>query len=202
MPSMMPAGLPAPDNSGLPALKYTLPADWKEKAVTQMRVASFSAGQSSQPADVSVVPMGGTAGGDLANVNRWRGQVGLPQFGDDELQKLVEKVEIASQPANLYDIAGTSPDSGTAQRILAAIWYRDDTTWFFKMTGEAALVEAQKPAFVTFLKSVQFGTPAAPAAMDLSQLPPSHPPIDGMPPLHPPNQRATGQLGMSPPDGR
>jgi hypothetical protein len=42
-------------------------------------------------------------------------------------------------------------------------------------------VEKQKPAFIAFLKSVSFGAPgAAPAAMDMSQLPPSHPPIGGM----------------------
>ena len=40
MPSAMPAGLPAPDNSGLPPLKYTLPTGWTEKELTQMRVAS------------------------------------------------------------------------------------------------------------------------------------------------------------------
>ncbi|HEX7652015.1 MAG TPA: hypothetical protein VF607_00825, partial [Verrucomicrobiae bacterium] len=38
MPASMPAGLPAPDNSGLPKLKYTLPEGWKEKALSQMRV--------------------------------------------------------------------------------------------------------------------------------------------------------------------
>jgi hypothetical protein len=48
------------------------------------------------------------------------------------------------------------------------------------MTGDADLVEEQKPAFVSFLKSFQFGGRAAPATMDLSQLPPSHPAIPGM----------------------
>jgi hypothetical protein len=60
------------------------------------------------------------------------------------------------------------------------ISHRDDTAWFFKMTGDADLVEKQKPAFVSFLQSLQFGAPAAPATMDLSQLPPSHPPLPGM----------------------
>src|SRR5438445_7286264 len=41
MPSTMPGGLAVPDNSGLPKLKYTLPDGWKEKALTQLRVASF-----------------------------------------------------------------------------------------------------------------------------------------------------------------
>jgi hypothetical protein len=88
MPATMPDGLPVPDNSGQPKLKYTLPDGWKEKALTQMRVASFEVSENGKTADVSVIPLGGMAGGDLANVNRWRGQVGLAPLADDDLQKL------------------------------------------------------------------------------------------------------------------
>jgi hypothetical protein len=173
MPASMPAGLPAPDNSGLPSLKYVLPAGWEKRAPTQMRVASFGVSQDGKQADVSVIPLAGMAGTDPANVNRWRGQVGLQPLADDDLQKLAEKVEVAGQPADLYDMAGT------VQRILAVILHRDDATWFFKMTGDADLVEKQKPAFVSFLKSFQFGESAAPSTMDLSKLPEGHPPIAG-----------------------
>ncbi len=182
MPATMPAGQPAPDNSGLPALKYALPAGWTEKKPTQMRVASFEISESGKQADVSVIPLGGMAGGDFANVNRWRGQVNLPPLADDELQKIAEKITVAGQPADLYDIAGTNPDSNNSERILACILHRDATAWFFKVTGESGLVEKNKAAFIGFLKSVEFGGPAAPAEMDMSQLPASHPAIPGMNP--------------------
>lgn len=181
MPTTMPDGLPVPDHSGQPSLKYTLPAGWQEKPATEMRVASFTVSEDGRQADVSVIPLGGLAGGDFANVNRWRGQVGQKPVDEMELQKLAEKVEVAGQPADLYDIAGTSPGSGDEERILATILHRDDTAWFFKMTGDSALVEKNKAAFIAFLKSVEFGAPTAPApSMDMSQLPPSHPPIGGM----------------------
>jgi len=182
MPSSMPAGLPAPDNSGLPKLKYTLPAGWKEKAPTQLRVASFEISENSKTADVSVIPLSGMAGGDLANVNRWRGQVGLQPLADTELQKLTEKIEAAGQPTDLYDVVGTSPGSGDAERIVGVILHREDAAWFFKMTGDADLVEKNKTAFVSFLKTLEFGAPSAtaPTGMDMSQLPPSHPPISEM----------------------
>ena len=182
----MPVGLPAPDNSGLPQLKYTLPDGWKEKALTQMRVASFSVAGGSKQADVSVIPMGGMAGGNLANLNRWRGQVGLQPVDEDGVQKATEKVTIAGQDADMFDIAGTSPGSGDAERIIASVLHKDDTAWFFKITGDADLVETQKPAFISFLKSVDFGGSAAPSALpavDMSQLPPSHPPIGGLDPV-------------------
>jgi hypothetical protein len=181
MPATMPDGLPVPDHSGQPSLHYTLPVGWETKAPSAMRVASFGISQNDKQADVSVIPLGGMAGTDPANVNRWRGQVGLGKLDDSELTKLAEKISVGEQPADLYDLAGTSPGSGDAERIVGVILHRDDTSWFFKMTGDAGLVEQQKPAFVEFLKSVQFGAPtAAPAAMDMSQLPPSHPPIGGM----------------------
>ena len=183
MPTAMPATLPAPDNSSQPPLKYTLPAGWKEKELTQMRVASFDVSENGKKADFSVIPLGGMAGGDFANVNRWRGQVGLQPLDEAESQKLAEKVEVAGQPADLYDVAGTNPGSGDTERIVGVIFHRDETAWFFKMTGDPDLVEKQKPAFASFLKSLEFGGLTAPSTMDLSQLPPSHPPIGGMSPM-------------------
>ena len=183
MPTAMPAGLPAPDNSGQPSLQYTLPAGWQKTPLTQMRVESFNTAQDGRQADVSVIPLGGMAGNDPANVNRWRGQVGLGALPEAELAKLAEKITVGNLPADLYDLTGTAPGSGDAERIIAVILHRDDTAWFFKMTGDAVVVEAQKPAFIAFLKSISFGAPGAiPAAMDMSQLPPSHPPIGGMNP--------------------
>jgi hypothetical protein len=139
-----------------------------------MRAASFRvAGKDGKQADVSVIPLPGLAGSDLDNVNRWRGQVGLPGVPDSELSKLAQPVQIAGQSASLYEQAGANPGSGEKARILAAITRRDGVAWFFKMTGDDGLVTQQKPAFIEFLKSVSF-----PAATAQAQLPPSHPPID------------------------
>src|SRR6185437_610172 len=121
----------------------------------------------------------------------------------DELQKIAEKIAVAGQPADLYDIAGTNLDSSNAERILACILHREDTAWFFKVTGESSLVEKNKAAFIAFLKSVEFGGPAAPAVMDMSQLPPSHPAIPGMNPASIPMMApdAAGQPTWTVPTG-
>ncbi len=71
--------LPTPRRSrraqGAP-LQYTLPPGWQEKPLSPMRLASFKAtSPDGKETDVSVVSLPGIAGGDLANVNRWRGQV-------------------------------------------------------------------------------------------------------------------------------
>jgi hypothetical protein len=168
--------LPAMSRAGLPQLTWQTPDGWTEVPPGEMRVASFKVqGTGGKQADVSVIPLPGMAGSDEANVNRWRGQVGLAPVSPDELKRAAEDVEAGSQPAQLYDIAGQNPGSGDPERILGVIQHRDDVAWFFKMTGDAGLVEQQKPAFVAFLKSLKFA--AAPAQ---TELPPSHPPVGNM----------------------
>jgi hypothetical protein len=173
-PTAMPPGHPDTSGAAPPRLQYKLPGDWQEVSPGEMRAASFRvAGKDGKQADVSVIPLPGLAGGDLDNVNRWRGQVGLPAVSEAELAKLAQPVEVAAQAASLYDQAGTNSGSGEKTRILAAITRRDSVAWFFKMTGDDELVAQQKPAFIEFLKSVSFA-----AATAQAQLPPSHPPID------------------------
>ena len=174
--STMPGAPAALGAAAAPQLTWTTPAGWTESAPSEMRVASFKiTGAGGKQADVSVIPLAGVAGGDNANVNRWRGQVGLSVATDDELQKSGEKVEAAGQPAQLYDLAGKDPGSGNAERVLGVIQHRDDVAWFYKMTGDAELVEQQKPAFVEFLKSLKF----AAAAQSPTEMPAGHPAIGG-----------------------
>ena len=167
-------GTPATAPAAAPQLTWKTPADWTEVPPGEMRVASFKvAGAGGKQADVSVVPLPGMAGTDDANVNRWRGQVGLSSASSDELQKSAENVEAGGKSAKLYDIAGTNPGSGNAGRILGVIQHRDGMAWFYKMTGDADLVEQQKPAFVEFLKSLNFGA----AAQTQTELPSGHPAV-------------------------
>ncbi len=162
------------DPSARPKLTYKTPDGWTESDPGSMRVASFKIAKDGKQADVSVIPLGGAAGGDIANVNRWRGQVGLEPASEADLKKTAQAVEVTGQPAELYDIAGKNPGSGDSMRVLGVILHRDDVAWFFKMTGDDALVEAQKPALVEFLKSVKFEAP------DVTALPASHPPMGAM----------------------
>ncbi len=140
---------------GQPAPQFTwkTPDGWQELAASEFRVASFKiTGQDGQQADVSVIPLPGMAGGDLSNVNRWRGQVGQPPVSEEQLKTLAENIDVGGQPAALYDQVGDS------MRILAVIQHRKGTAWFIKMTGDNQLVTQHKPVFVEFLKSLQFTT--------------------------------------------
>lgn len=169
------AGGPIAAPVATPRLSWTKPEGWNEAPPGQMRAASFNVkGDDGKQADISVIPLPGAAGGDLANVNRWRGQVGLAALSAEELARTAEAVEIAGQAAQLYDVAGAASGSGDPTRILGVIQQRDGMAWFFKMTGNDPLVAKEKSAFVAFLKSVKYE-----AGESAASLPASHPPIGG-----------------------
>jgi len=167
----LPAGhsnISAPGPEAGPRLQWNTPDGWKEVPPSEFRVASFQvAGKDGRQADVSVIPLPGSAGGDLSNVNRWRGQVGQKPVSAEELAKLVQAVEVAGQPAALFEQSGENPQ-GEPTGILAVIYHRDGTAWFFKMSGDRELVAQSKPVFVEFLKSLQFVPARLPPCNGLS----------------------------------
>ena len=139
-------------------LQYTLPAGWKEKPLSPMRLASFKAiAPNGKETDVSVVSLPGIAGGDLANVNRWRGQVNLGPIDEDTLAKTAGHVQANGHDYLVVDLVSDAPmgENGEKQRILAAILDEGERSWFIKMMGEDAAVAAQKSAFTDFLRSLK-----------------------------------------------
>jgi hypothetical protein len=140
------------------ALHYTLPPNWEEKPLSPMRLASFTAtAPNGKEADVSVVSLPGIAGGDLANVNRWRGQVQLAPIDEDTLAKTAEHVQASGHDYLLVDLVSDGPigEKTEKQRILGAILDENGRAWFIKMTGDDATVAAHKNAFTDFLRSLK-----------------------------------------------
>jgi hypothetical protein len=143
--------------SGPAPLKYAVPEGWKEvPSQSAFRVASFEVEADGKRADVSVSPLSGAAGGALANVNRWRDQIGLPPIDGAKLRDDVREIEVASAPANLIELVGPESAGEKRQSILGVILERGAQTWFFKMTGPADLVAKQRSAFEEFVRSVRF----------------------------------------------
>jgi hypothetical protein len=112
-----------------------------------MRKGSYSVSGPEGAADLSITAFPGDVGGDLANVNRWRGQLQLPPVPD--LTGALQPLEANGFRILVFDGA----NGGT--RMLGAIVPRAGETWFFKLTGPDALVAREKPAFLDFLKTVK-----------------------------------------------
>lgn len=134
-------------------LKWRAPDEWKPKPATAIRKGSFTVARGGEEADLSVTAFPGDVGGLSANVNRWRGQVGLAPVDDSAIGTVTENLDANGLHFTLVDFAG--PQGPGQQRILAAFAPWQGGTWFFKLTGPAALVEDERPAFVAFLKTVQ-----------------------------------------------
>jgi hypothetical protein len=56
----------------------------------------------------------------------------------------------------LIDPTLTSATAGVRQQILGAMVQTGETSWFFKITGDPAVVEPSREAFLKFLNSVKF----------------------------------------------
>jgi hypothetical protein len=143
----------ATDAADQSSLRWQAPPDWMAKQATAMRKGSYAIGDARASADLAITAFPGDVGGLAANVNRWRGQVGLPPVADSDMATATEAFDAHGLHFTLVDVAGPSPSG--QQRILAALVPWQGATWFFKLTGPDALVEATKPAFMAFLGTVQ-----------------------------------------------
>lgn len=147
MPTM---GVPSAD-SEKPRIQWEVPSGWKTVPPSPMRYASFTVeGKSGGTADISVIVFGGDGGSDLQNVNRWRGQIGLPPVTENDLKPLI--VPMKAKDGDILTVDMTGPKA----RLLTG-WARiDGKSWFFKLTGPDAVAAGEKENFAKFLQSVQF----------------------------------------------
>ncbi|MEI6561348.1 MAG: hypothetical protein WCO68_04585 [Verrucomicrobiota bacterium] len=192
MPAAMPPGHPAigPTSGGIVAADKPLseiqpgtpPPQWVMQPPTPMRLASFLVkGENGASADISLIILGGAAGGVLDNVNRWQSQLGQPDLTADALAQKAEHLPSPLGEMTVVDLQGLPQGADAAKdgRILAAIVTGEGMTFFFKMRGNAELVGAQKADFLKWAGTVRFGeakadaetkssTPAAPASSPTS----------------------------------
>jgi hypothetical protein len=154
-PSMAGQVPPPPSAEGRAALRWTLPPGWTEGQGDAMRVATLRPPVPGR-IDVSVTVLAGPAGGELANVNRWRAQIGLPALDESALEKARSRLEAGVGPVTLYDFtSGGSP----ASRVLAGLATVEGSTWFVKMTGDAAAVGAARADFLRLVESLRLEVP-------------------------------------------
>ena len=142
-------------------MTWTAPATWKPKPLGAMRKGSYAVpGADGTEADLSITAFPGDVGGELANVNRWRGQIQLPPLGEADLAAATTHREIHGLPFVVVDFV--SPSTVKPARIVGAILPFNRATWFFKLMGPDATVEAAKPAFLEFLQTVRPPVSTAP----------------------------------------
>ena len=148
------AATPVATASG-PGLGWTAPAHWVAKTASAMRKATYAVPGNGAGADgdFSVTAFPSDVGGELANVNRWRGQVKQEPLTEADLAKAVTRIEQNGLRIAYVDVGG---GDGPTARMLGAIVPYTGSTWFFKLgPASSALIAREKPAFEEFLKSLK-----------------------------------------------
>lgn len=155
----MPGATAAAATAGSPSaptgatLTWQAPAGWLDQGPSGMRRGSFQVpGDAGDVADLSIIAFPGDAGGLAANVNRWRGQVGLPALSPAQVDASVEHTDTAYFHVDLVSMTGEA--AGVPTRIDGAIFNYDGQSWFIKFMGPAELVARENQNFRSFVQTV------------------------------------------------
>jgi len=157
MPSDPHAGVLAATNKSNGEPNWNPPSSWKANQSGQMIVKSFSvSGDGGQKANVAISVFPGNVGGTLANVNRWRAQMGLAPIARKDLPEATQSLEVAGGDAVLVDLTNPKAQAGASTRLVAAIVPQGDRTWFYKLVGDESVVAREKDGFVKFVQAVRY----------------------------------------------
>ena len=135
---------------------WQVPAGWQEVSGGQFLVAKFTITGKSSATAVNVSRSPDEGGGLVGNINRWRGQLGLTSLSDGDVNKLVTAIDVPGGRASLVDLSGTDARTGQPTRLVGVMVPQSGQTWFYKLMGDAKVVEAQKDAFTKFIQSVKY----------------------------------------------
>jgi len=126
---------------------FDLPAGWRRAPDEQGRAASFYVG-AGEELECTLTTFPGEAGGVLANVNRWRGQLGEPPIAASDLASLT-KVSMLGREAVLVEC------SNPTTQLLGAICIGPERSVFAKLSGPKERVGPEREAFLAFCASLR-----------------------------------------------
>lgn len=136
--------------------KWEVPAGWTAGQPGQMVLAKFTAQGGGNSADITVSSFPGDVGGLLANVNRWRDQVGMPKLQESGLAAETQTLDLTDGKGTVVDLVGTDKRSGQPVRLVGVIVPRAGETWFYKLMGHPEVSEREKPALLQFVRSAHY----------------------------------------------
>jgi hypothetical protein len=148
----MPASAPATASAG--AWPWTAPESWRfVPGERPMRLATYEIADESGPVEVAVTRFPGDVGGMLANINRWRGQIGLGPITEADIPAMLTTFE------NPGFTGATMLLEGPQQHMLAASIHEPgaDRTWFVRVTTKPETAARVREQFDAFARSFGAG---------------------------------------------
>ena len=126
-----------------------MPAGWKQvTSSSAMRKASYAIDGTSIDVYAITLNMGDVP----SNVNRWRGQVGLPPASAEEIAAAVQTFKVNGHKVSYTEIYNQEGGRG----IIAAIIDLAPKYWYFTAKGTVPELEASAADIQTFIKSIRF----------------------------------------------
>jgi hypothetical protein len=142
-------------------LTWTVPEGWQELAGGGMRIATFKRMDDPDAVDVSIVSLGGVAGGLQANLTRWAGQIGLDVTQDQNgIKELIDDAIISKTQAGLevksFDYTKLQKNADPSSKsMVASMIQTNESTVFVKMTGTIKTVNENLESFKALTQSVR-----------------------------------------------
>ena len=114
-----------------PRFPWSVPHDWIfDETPRQMRLATYMAPVEGGQQEIAVTRFPGRVGGELANINRWRGQMGHPPVTEEQLEEKIERFS-----SDGFDGYQTRIDSNSGVMIAIAVFDQStEQTWFVRAT--------------------------------------------------------------------
>lgn len=114
-----------------------------------MRLATYEMQGPSGPIEVAISRFPGDVGGMLANVNRWRGQVGLPPTTEAEFAEMIEPFNNDRFSGSLLHIEGVE------QHIVVASIFESEAnqTWTVRVSAVPTVASAIKGEVFAFART-------------------------------------------------
>lgn len=138
-------GASAPGGSG--DIRFQKPDPWMAVAPKQFIQSAFMVVDGKKELLITVSRAGGSA---VANVNRWRGQMGLEPLDEPGVAQLLKEFPVGSRPGALLEMATES------QALVVALIPAGGSTIFIKMMGDPKLATQERERFEAFARSVTF----------------------------------------------
>ncbi|MHC5011327.1 MAG: hypothetical protein ACYTG6_10305 [Planctomycetota bacterium] len=151
------ASTPPPERAPTSSLRWTAPEGWVRQPDRMMREVTFVP-EGATGTECYVTILGGAAGGAVANIDRWRQQIGLEPMGEGEFEALPRMSVLGGQAvwvALRGHYRGMGDQDQEEAMLLGFVRERGEDTVFVKMTGPAAEVEPQQSAFEAFCASLR-----------------------------------------------
>lgn len=142
---------PGTAEAGADAEPWVVPEGWtRAPGERPMRLATFLIPDETVPVEVAVTRFPGDVGGVLANLNRWRGQMGLAPVTENELPDHIERFEAPGFAGYTARVRGEPTHMFTVGvHDLAA-----DHTWFVRIAGEPDTVDRVRDEVLAFARSI------------------------------------------------